>query len=53
MNYVALDEIIIRLKLIYASLKVNEINQANEYLDILINKYKMNDLVENPRKLTP
>lgn len=45
MNYVALDEIIIRLKLIDASLKVNEINQANEYLDILINKYEMNDLV--------
>lgn len=50
MNDVALNEIIIRLKLIEASLKINEINQANEYLNVLIDEYKMGDL-ENTKQL--
>ena len=50
MNEDTLADIIIRLKLIEASLKVNELNQANEYLHILIDKYKMSDL-ENTKSL--
>jgi len=40
-----LDEIIIKLKLIDALLKTNELNQVNEYLNLLSDKYEMSDLV--------
>lgn len=40
----SLEEIIIRLRLILALLKTNEFIQAVEYLEILTEKYGMNDL---------
>lgn len=39
------DGIIIRLKLIDALIKANDINQAKIYVDILTDKYEMTDLV--------
>lgn len=45
MNEGTFDEIIIRLKLIDALLKANDINQAKIYVDILTDKYEMTDLV--------
>lgn len=39
------DEIIVRLKLIDALIKANDIKQAKIYVDILTDKYEMTDLV--------